>query len=61
MHLKMLQKEQFKKQQAYGDLIGNYIADKIIKVLKPSPQNISETIINEEENIELDREIPGER
>ena len=47
MHLKLLQKEQFKKKaEVTGDLIGNKIADKITRASKPSPQNNLE--INEE-------------
>ena len=35
MHLKLLQKELFKKKtEASGDLIGNKIADRITKVSK---------------------------
>ena len=57
MHLKLLQKEQFKKKtaEATGDLIGNKIADKISS-LKSSQQNNSETVTNEH-----DKEIPKER
>ena len=48
MHLKLLQREQFKKTaEGTGDLIGNEITDKITKVSKISPKNNSE--INEEE------------
>ena len=47
MHLKLLQKEQFKTAEATDNLIGNKIADRITKVLKTSPKNNSET--NEEE------------
>ena len=39
-----------------GDLIGNKIANKIIRVSKNSPQNNSETVTNEN-----DKEIPKER
>ena len=46
IHLKLLQKEQF-KTSITGDLTGNKIADKITTVSKTSPQNNSET--NEEE------------
>ena len=47
MHLRLLQKEQFKKKaEVTGDLIGNKIADKITRASKPSPQNNLE--INEE-------------
>ena len=49
MHLKLLQKELFKKAGATGELIGNKIADKITRVLKTSPKNNSET--NEEETL----------
>ena len=65
MHLKLLQKEQFKKQaEATGDLIGNKIANavaksddsKITKVSKNSQENNSETVANEH-----DIEIPKER
>ena len=49
MHLKLLQKEQFKKAGATGELIGNKITDKITRVLKTSPKNNSET--NEEETL----------
>ena len=49
MHLKLLQKEQFKKAGATSELIGNKIADKITRVLKTSPKNNSET--NEEETL----------
>ena len=63
MHLKLLQREQFKKTaEGTGDLIGNEITDKITKVSKISPKNNSE--INEEEILreryispELRREI----
>ena len=48
MHLKLLQREQFKKTaEGTGDLTGNEITDKITKVSKISPKNNSE--INEEE------------
>ena len=40
-------------------MIGNKIADRITKVSKTSPHNNSVT--NEEENVELDREIHRER
>ena len=54
MHLKLLQKEQFKKKvEAAGDLIGNKIVGKITKVSKNSQQNNSESITNEH-----DKEIP---
>ena len=61
MHLKLFKKAIKKTAEATGDLIGNKIADKITKVSTTSPQNNSETATNEEENIELDGEIPRER
>ena len=58
VHLKLLQKRGIQKiAEATGDLIGNKIADKIIKVSRTSPQNNSETVTNGEENIALDREM----
>ena len=47
--------------EATGDLIGNKIADKIAKVSRTLPQNSSETVTNEGENIEHDRKISKER
>ena len=44
-----------KTAEATSDLIGSKIADKIIKVSITSPQNTSETVTNETENIGLDR------
>ena len=44
MHLKLLQKEQFKKQP--GDLIVNKIVDNITKASKSLPQNSPETVEN---------------
>ena len=38
-------------------MIGNKIADWITKVTKTSPQNNSEIVTNDEENIEVNREI----
>ena len=52
MHLKLLQKEQFKT----GSLIGNKIADKITKVSRTTPKNSSETVTNKH-----NKEIPKER
>ena len=45
-----------KIEKATGDLIGNEIANRIIKVPKTLPKNNSETVINEH-----DRGIPKER
>ena len=42
-------------------MIGNKIANKITKASKISPEHSSGTVLNEIENIELDREIPKER
>ena len=57
MHIKLLQKEYFKKTaEATGDLIGNKIADKITKVSRNSQQNNSKTVTNEN-----DKEIHKER
>ena len=65
MHLKILQKEQFKKKaETTGDLISNKIADEVVKPYggritkfsKNSKQNNSETVTNER-----DKEIPKER
>ena len=50
-----------KTAEASGDLIGNKTADKITKVSRALPQNISEAVTNKAENIGLDREIPKER
>ena len=62
MHLKLLEKEQFRKKQRQltGVLIGNK-TDKITKALTSSPQNSSETVESETESTGLDREIPKER
>ena len=50
MHSKRLKKKTIKKTaEATGDLIGNKIDDRITKVSNTSPQNISETVINEKE------------
>ena len=57
MHLKLLQKERFKKTaEATGDLIGNRIAIKIPRAAKMSPINNSDP--NEEKLRE--RFIPSE-
>ena len=47
-----------KTAERTGDLTRNKIVNKITKVLRTSPQNSLETVINETENIEIDREIP---
>ena len=59
MHLKLLQKEQFKKTvEVTSDLIGNKIANKITK---KSPQNTAE-IVDSETGIAKERYIfPEER
>ena len=48
----------WKKIEAIDDVIGNEIADKLTKVLRTSPRNSSDTVPNETENIEHDKEIP---
>ena len=42
-------------------MIGNKIANKITKMSRNTPQNSSETVTKEAENIGLDREISKER
>ena len=49
-----------KTAELTGDLIGYKIADKITKASRTSPQNNSEAVANEEENIGFDREMPRE-
>ena len=56
MHLKLFQKEQFKKKQEIDDLIDNKIAGKIMKISRMSPDNNLETVTNED-----DKEMPKER
>ena len=62
MHLKLLQKEQFKKKaEAAGDFIGNNISDKMTKVSKSLQQNNLETLTNKhDEEIRKERYIPPE-
>ena len=52
MRLKLLQRT----AEATGDLIGNKVADRIMKVLKNSQQNNLEAVTNDH-----DKEIPKER
>ena len=48
MHLKLLQKKAIQKTgESTGDLVGNEIANKIIKISKISQQSNSETVTNE--------------
>ena len=47
--------------EATGDLTGNKIADKITEVSRTSPQNSSEIVTNETENIGVDRKRPKKR
>ena len=55
-HLKLLQKKFIQKTaEATGDLIGNQLGNKIIKISRSSPQNNWETITKEH-----DEEIPEE-
>ena len=57
MHLKRLLKEAIQNRaKATGDLIGNKIPDRIMKVSKSLRQNSSETV-----KIENDKEISKER
>ena len=42
-------------------MIGSKITNKITNVSRSAPQNNSGIVINEAENIGLDREIPRER
>ena len=44
-----------------GDLISNEIVDTIIKLSRTFPQNSLEIVLNETENIGLDREIPRKK
>ena len=54
MHLKLLKKSNSKTVKTTGYVIGNKIADRITKVSKTSPQNISQ---RNEEELEILREI----
>ena len=47
-----------KTAEATGNLTDNKIPDKITKVWRSSPQNSSETVESETENIGFNREIP---
>ena len=59
MHLKLFKKSNSKKGETTRDLINNKNSDKIINNMsRNSPQNSSDTVIIETENIKLDREIP---
>ena len=61
-HLKLLLIRVIQKtKEGTGDLIGNKISEKIIKVIRTSPQNSSEIVTNERDYIGFDREIPTER
>ena len=44
-----------KTAQATGDLTGDKVADTIAKVLRTSPQNQTDTVKNQEENIRFHR------
>ena len=58
MHLKFLQKEQFKKTaKAAGDLVINKIFDKITKVSRTLPQDRSNTVESGAGSMAFDREI----
>ena len=57
MHLKLIQKKQFKKTaEATGDLIRSKITYKITSVSSTSPQNTSKTLPNE-----IEDKIPKEK
>ena len=57
MHLKLIQKKQFKKAaEATGDLIRSKITYKITSVSSTSPQNTSKTLPNE-----IEDKIPKEK
>ena len=59
MHLKPFKKSNSKKGETTRDLINNKNSDKIINNMsRNSPQNSSDTVRIETENIKLDREIP---
>ena len=55
--LKTTSKRAIQKTESTCDLISNKITDKIKQVSRASPQNSSEAVKNEAENIWLDREI----
>ena len=58
LNLKLFKKRVIQKTvEATGDLICNETADKITKVSRTSPQNISVTVTNETKIIGLDIEI----
>ena len=59
MHLKLLEKEQFRKQQKQP--VNWLVIKSLIKVSRISTQNNSETITNETQNIKHDKEMPKER
>ena len=62
MHLKLLQKELFRRTaEANDDFIGSKTVDDITKVSKRSTQSSSEKVESETENTKFDREIPKER
>ena len=50
-----------KVTEATSDLIGNEVSGKITKISRSSPQNSSETVESETENIGFDTETPKER
>ena len=54
LQINRLERASQKTTDATGDLIGNKIADKMTNVSRTSPQNSSEAVTNETENIRLD-------
>ena len=60
--LKMASEKAIQKTaEATGDLVGNKTAKMITKVLRISPQNSIEMVINVTENIDNHKETPKER
>ena len=58
MHIKLLQKKNYKRAEATSDLISNKIANKITKSSSTSLEKSSETVKSE---TGFDREIPKGR
>ena len=58
MHIKLLQKKNYKRAEATSDLISNKIADKITKPSSTSPEKSSESVKSE---TGFDRQIPKGR
>ena len=59
IHLRLLQKELFKKQQKQLEIFkGNKIADKIANVSRMIPRNSQKVVESETENTGFNKEIP---